>query len=270
MEWTCPVCGGKRSGVWICKDCGFDHSRDCERYATLTPSLPAGACPAASLATDWQTRQAQGREAELEQQLAQTQAELEQLRAARQERERKAAQEEAARLQAAARLAQERKAAQARQKEWERQQAAQREAPVQEPPAGQDTPPDTTPALNKSRKRRFGLPVAAVAVGLLLFLLTANIIVAVVSAALAALLYSIGCRVGAARAARPRSEDRRSRILAALRAALEGALVVAVTFVLFTPFGYIPIASLMSAVIELVVYAVGRHAGRTRAAAEQA
>ncbi|MCD7919730.1 MAG: hypothetical protein LUG45_06575, partial [Clostridiales bacterium] len=108
-----------------------------------TPTLPAGAAPAAHLAAAWQARQAaQARETELEQQLARAQEELKRLQAAREERERQEAQarqreqeqerqlaqaqEELERLRAA-RQEQERQDAQARQQERERQQAQAQE-----------------------------------------------------------------------------------------------------------------------------------------------
>ncbi|MCD8127804.1 MAG: hypothetical protein LUD82_10335 [Clostridiales bacterium] len=168
MEWTCPVCGGDHPGAWVCPDCGFDLSLDCERYATLTPTLPAGAAPAAHLATAWQARQAaQARETELEQQLARAQEELKRLQAAReererqdaqarqQERERQQAQEELERLRAA-RLELERQAAQAREAELEleRRQNQARQKPEQEDAAFETLQKDMPATDAKEQRRR--------------------------------------------------------------------------------------------------------------------
>ena len=35
MNWTCPICGKKNEENWIC-ECGFDESKNYEKYPTLT------------------------------------------------------------------------------------------------------------------------------------------------------------------------------------------------------------------------------------------
>ena len=34
--WKCPVCGAEAPTVTICAQCGFDGSRDCEHYPTVS------------------------------------------------------------------------------------------------------------------------------------------------------------------------------------------------------------------------------------------
>lgn len=33
--WVCPICG-RSDDALVCKGCGFDSSRDCESFLTLT------------------------------------------------------------------------------------------------------------------------------------------------------------------------------------------------------------------------------------------
>ncbi|MCD7917705.1 MAG: hypothetical protein LUF84_04495, partial [Clostridiales bacterium] len=123
MEWTCPVCGRQNADLSICPDCGFDRSRDYERYPTLTASLPAGAGPVSALTAH---RQAQTREEELKRQVAQAQAELERLRAARREQERQEQERQQAQAQAQAQA--ELEQLRATRQELERQAAQARKA----------------------------------------------------------------------------------------------------------------------------------------------
>ncbi|MCD8160070.1 MAG: hypothetical protein LUE61_02615, partial [Clostridiales bacterium] len=56
MTWICPVCRAEGGDTQICPKCGFDRSRDYERYGTLTASLPAAARPVSALAAAWQQK----------------------------------------------------------------------------------------------------------------------------------------------------------------------------------------------------------------------
>ena len=38
--WVCPVCG-RSDGELFCRGCGFDSSRDCESFLTLTKPTQA-------------------------------------------------------------------------------------------------------------------------------------------------------------------------------------------------------------------------------------
>ena len=35
MEWKCSRCQTKNSGTYICKECGFDESKDYVRYGSI-------------------------------------------------------------------------------------------------------------------------------------------------------------------------------------------------------------------------------------------
>ncbi|MCD8367283.1 MAG: hypothetical protein LUC48_04575 [Clostridiales bacterium] len=204
MEWTCPVCGGKRSGVWICPDCGFDLSLDCERYATLTQVLPAGAAPAASLADrrQEQERQAEARLREREAALARREAELRQAETRLQEQERQQARDREELAQEVARQKQAQQAAEeARQQEQvdksfeeltedalhtaPAEQRRQEEAKQQEEARKQEEARQQTEARRREegarrqaqlakKRRRNGILIAVIALLLLLALVIAD------------------------------------------------------------------------------------------------
>ncbi|MCD8342066.1 MAG: hypothetical protein LUC87_07960 [Clostridiales bacterium] len=179
MNWTCPVCGGKRSGVWICPDCGFDRSRDCERYATLTPSLPAGAAPAASLADrrqEQERQQARDRE-ELAQEVARQKQAQQAAEEARQQEQVDKSLEELTEDALHTPPAEQRRQEEARKQEEARQQAEARrreEEARQRAEARRREEGARRQAQLAKKRRRNGILIAAIALLLLLALVVAD------------------------------------------------------------------------------------------------